>query len=111
MKEKETDRLFKEQATYCERICEALDNIGFSCRECEEICCYGQTIGLLRSEVVAIAKHLNISKEEFRKKYTTIKLHPSRNEKVRCLKPNIDNVNGEVCRFLVDDRCSIYPRV
>ena len=108
MKERETDKLFKEQATYCERICEALDNRGFSCRDCKENCCYEQIIGILRSEAVAIANHLHISKSEFRKKYTAITTHPSRNVRVRCLKPTIDSNGREVCVFLKNDKCSIY---
>ena len=108
MKEREVDKLFKKQAYFCVRICEALDNRGYSCKDCNENCCYGQVIGLLRSEVVEIANHLNISKSEFRKKYTTITMHPSRKVKCRCLKPVIDNDGNEVCTFLKDDKCSIY---
>ena len=108
MKEKEADRIFREQAIYCEKICDKLDNLGYRCEYCKEICCYGQTIGILRSELTQIADYLHISKSDFRKKYTTISIHPSRKVRVRCFKPIIDNNGREVCVFLKDDKCSIY---
>jgi len=108
MKERELDNLLKNQSKFCERICEALEGKGYSCDGCEEDCCHKQIIGLLRSEVTDIANHLQISKSEFRKKHTVILLHPTRNIRTRCLKPNIDNEGREVCGFLKNDRCSIY---
>ena len=109
MKEREVDLLFKKQAIFCEKICNRLEEFGYSCKDCEVCCCYNQVIGLLHSEVIAISNHLNISKEEFRRKYTTITMHPSRKVKCRCLKPDIDNDGNEVCVFLNGDRCTIYP--
>lgn len=110
MKEREVDKRFKEQALCCDKICTKLEELGYGCKDCKENCCFGQVIGLLRSEVIDIANHLNISKEEFRRKYTEITTHPSSNTRVRCLKPSVDNISGkECCRFLVDGKCSIYP--
>lgn len=108
MKERELDKLLKNQAKFCEKICEALDNRGFGCNGCNGNCCNNQVIGLLRSEVIDIANHLNISKGEFRRKYTTILTHPTNNTRIRCLKPNIDNEGREVCGFLIDNKCTIY---
>lgn len=45
MNEREVDNLLKNQAKFCERICKALDNRGFSCDGCEEDCCHNQIIG------------------------------------------------------------------
>jgi len=80
------------------------EGLRFKCTECGKCCTGGPGyVWLSEVEMESMAKHLNISLEAFKKKYTR-----QRENKYALVEKKTFN-NEFDCVFLQDKKCAIYP--
>ncbi|MBP9573068.1 MAG: YkgJ family cysteine cluster protein [Kiritimatiellae bacterium] len=74
----------------------------FQCQHCGACCRWPGSVLLTAADVVALARHLNMTEGEFIQQHTTL----ARNRAQLTLKEQADGA----CAFLTaDNRCAVYP--